>query len=343
MRQGDNVAVGLQANTCQQNYAVDQVALTRTYKKRTLFGGPILMIGGVAIGAGGAALIVAAKDQPASCPDNDDDCTSRDEMRGLGVVASGLGAAGLIVGAYNTFKGPVLLHSDNVVVASQTQTNDCTPPVAEIPVSISADGVVIASGQTDDRGFVAWRVPDRDLALWPRIVTLSIADGAPLPIDCSSEVAQARARVLEQLQRELDAAAERNPEIPPPDVSPRADVPVPGDASTSPGQRGLIYRVRAVAHKVLIDHPVACETAVAWTGKKLLEGVFSEEKAAIFVLEKVFGEGVSEGWAKAMVQALHWVFPEFFDQLEATIVQAKHEAASAVCTGLAALINPDPE
>src|SRR6478609_10382622 len=83
-RQAGTVVVALRATQCQKHYADEQVAVIHAYREKTLFAGPGLMLGGLALGGAGAGLFVNAKGQPETCADGDDNCVSRDEMVGYG-------------------------------------------------------------------------------------------------------------------------------------------------------------------------------------------------------------------------------------------------------------------
>src|SRR5450432_385211 len=79
----DTLVISLEPATCElQNTRHTLIAQN---KKASFWGGPLVMIAGALVAAAGSAIWVDSKNYPGSCAQDDPNCTSKDQGRGIAV------------------------------------------------------------------------------------------------------------------------------------------------------------------------------------------------------------------------------------------------------------------
>jgi hypothetical protein len=303
---GDELSLQLQPAQCLTRFFEQPVARETLLKKSTFLGGPGLVLGGLALGGIGTAGFIASHDSPESCAEGEDDCVSRDEARGLSVVAWGLGAAGVAVGVYRAFKAPVELGQRSVPVAEATFTDQrgpCRVPIAGVRARLDLS-----------TGASAARVTDSDGRLYFRL------DGDQLPIGSTGTLLVADQRFT----IDLSDIARAEPPPPPPAPAEReacdfSDLPPP---RTGFQQATQLFVEGGVCKALLIK---ATDKGIDW----------GSDKAADRVVEDM-----DDGWLK---EAVRMTLSEFFKAgASAMVADQTPRGAEIVCCLLERKIrNPD--
>jgi hypothetical protein len=298
----DEVSFRLQPAECVTRVSQQPVVEEVLERKSSLLGGPGLIVGGLAVGGLGTAGFVASRDSPESCAEGDDECFSKDEAQALSVVAWGLGAAGVVVGLYRTFKPPVELGRRVVNAGDATFTDQrgpCHVAVAGVRARLDLSTGVSTFDTTDAEGRVTFRV-----------------DGDQLPLGASGTLLLGDQR----FSIDLSEIARGEPPAPPP-LPPSAPTRAACDFSDlppaqTPGQQLTQAFVDSGTCKRLLIK--ATEKGIDWGSNK------AANKAAERMLEDM-----QDGWQKNF---LRWLLGELLKAGANALVEDRTpRGAEAAC------------
>jgi hypothetical protein len=348
----ERLSIQLHQDVCEAHWMDHPVTTTRIYKKATFLAGPGLLLGGLGAGVLGGALFVDANNEPKTCPEGDDECVTKDETRGMAVVASGLGAAGVIVGAYNTFKAPRLIEARETVGVGVPDSAPCPTQQQSVPVVLAHGDIELVRGQTDGQGRISWNVPEAVMATWPPQLAIVVPNAPPVSIDVSYAVVQAQMGVLRKLFAEYERErqrraeqrarleAERAQRVEPEEPSFELD-PLPASSDFEVFRR-WVNRQRVRAAGFLRQHQEECQFVLGKGVDWGVQAVFAEELLAERLLEKAFGRKVEKWVSEALVWGLKLFFKAEYDQLLEIANRAKAGVSGFACEELTALIDPRP-
>lgn len=338
----DELSFQLQATSCTNTEVTQLISDAREEKKSSFIAGPGLMIGGALAGATSIPVFASANENPETCAEDDTECVSKEDALATGYLLAGLGAAGLVVGAYNTFKEPVVLRSwQEEAGAPNRIANDCTLPTQTIPVELLIDDQVIVSGTTDSNGWVTWTAPDHVVGtLSPVSAALRVSTQPPqvVPVDLSVAIQQASRREFEALMARVDERVEQG-------EYPEEAAPAAPQAPTS-----WLDQIQYDIWVWLRDHQPECQGVVRtgielgslWVGGKINAKIAEGILLVLAVEHPWLRTLVEEFTEDAVVMVLNQFAPQLFKDFLDALTALQAYSAEAVCAVARDVIRPTP-